>query len=130
METVSRVSLGKKYLDALDILTTVGVFVDDGSSLEGSITRWVGAGPDVGTHTAGLAIRGSSKVGVVGARTVLGVQDNKVIALTALTTVVDLEVSGLFVETEHVVQVMADIRGVEELGNRGINVGLGWVHVW
>lgn len=117
-------------MDTSDILTTVGVFVDDGSSLEGSVTGRVGAGPDVATHAAGLAIRGGSKVGIVGARTVLGVQDNVVITPTTLATVVDLEVSGSLVETEHIVQVMTDIRCIKELGNGGINVAPWGVHVW
>jgi hypothetical protein len=75
-------------------------------------------------HAAGLAIRGSGEVGVVGARAILSVQEDVVSADTTVAVVVSLEVTGLLVEAELVQQVVVLVGGVEELGNRGVGVGL------
>lgn len=105
------------------IRTTVSILVDHDSSLKGAVAVRRRLGPDVHAHAAGLAIRRSGKVGVVGARAVLGVQDDIVISQAALPVSVVLEVTGLFGEAQGVKQIMVDIGSVEELDDRCVDVG-------
>lgn len=106
------------------ILTSVGVLVDDDTGLEGAVAVGGGLVPHVHSHAAGAAISRGSKVGVVGAGAVLGVEDDKVITSTALAVVVGLEVTGRLIESESVEQVVILVGGVVELGNGGIPVVL------
>lgn len=108
--------------ERLSQLTSVGVFVDDDALLERAVTSGGGHSPDVHPHAAVAAVSGSSKVGVVGARAILGVQDDKVIAQTTLAVVVRLEVAGNLVEAEDVQQVVVLVGSVEQLGDGGITV--------
>lgn len=100
----------------------MSVFVDDNAGLEAAVTVGSRSGPGVHAHAAGLAIGRSSKVGVVGTRAVLGVQDNEVVATAALVVVVELKVSCLLGETERVEKVVEGVGGVEELSNGGVDV--------
>ena len=101
---------------------TVGVLVDDYTGFEAAVALGGGFGPDVHPHAAGLAIRRSGEVGVVGAGAVLGVQDDHVIADTTLTVVVGLKVTGRFIEAEGVKKVMVSVRGVEQLRDGSIHI--------
>lgn len=96
--------------------------MDDDALLEGAVTSGGGHSPDVHPHAAVAAIGGSGKVGVVGARAILGIQDDKVIAQTTLAVVVGLEVAGNLVEAEEVQQVVVLVGSVEQLGDGGITV--------
>jgi hypothetical protein len=69
-----------------------------------------------------LSVRWGSEVGVVGSGAVLGVQDDGVVALATGVVVVGLEVTGGLVEAEGVEEVVVDVGGVEELGDRGVGV--------
>lgn len=103
----------------------MGVFVDDDTGLEGAIPVGGGQGPDVHAHAAVLSIGGSGEVGVVSAGAVLGVEDDEVVALAALSVVVDLEIAGRLGEAEVVQQVVVHVGRVEELGDRSVGVGRG-----
>lgn len=83
-------------------LTSVGIFVNNNASLKGTIAVWRGSIPNIHSHATRLPIWRSSKVGIIHARTILSVKDGKVIALTTLAPVVDLEVPCLLVEAEDV----------------------------
>jgi hypothetical protein len=107
------------------IRTTVGILVDHNSGLKRAVAVWCRLRPDIHAHAAGLAIRRSGKVGVVGARAVLGVQDDIIVSTTALAIGVVLEVTGFLVEAQGVKQIMVGIGCVEELDDRCIDVGRG-----
>jgi hypothetical protein len=96
--------------------------VDDNTCLEAGITVGGGSVPDVHAHARHLAIGRSGEVGVVGTRTILGVQDGLISSTAACTIVVDLKVAGGLVEAEGVKQVVVSVRGVEQLGDGGIHV--------
>lgn len=81
-------------------LTSVAVFVDDDTRLEGTVPVRGRLGPDVHSHTAVLSIGGRSEVGVVRPGAVLGVEDDEVISLATLSVVVGLEVAGRLGESE------------------------------
>ena len=100
--------------------------MDDNTSLEAGVAVGGRSVPDVHAHARLLAIRRSGEVGVVGARAILGVQDDIVGATAASTVVVDLEVTGSFVEAESVEQVVVSVRGVEQLGDGSIYVRRRW----
>lgn len=104
---------------------TVGVLVENDTGVEGAVTVGGRLSPEVHAHASVLAIRGSGKVGVVGARAVLGVQDDHVVATAALVVVVGLEVTSSLGETESVQQVVVLVGSVEELGDGSVQVGLG-----
>lgn len=74
------------------------------------------------THPGHLSIGWSGKVGVVGTRTILYVEDNSVITNTALTVVIGLEVAGLLVEAKSVEEIVICVCSVEQLGNGSINI--------
>lgn len=116
---------GEKERERRPRLTSVGVLVDDDALLERAVTSGGGHGPDVHPHAAVAAVSGSGKVGIVGARAVLGVQDDKVIAQATLAIVVRLEVAGNLVETEDVQQVVVLVGSVEQLGDGSITVVCG-----
>lgn len=100
----------------------MGVLVDDDTSVEAGVTPRGRVVPDVHAHAGHLAIGGSGEVGVVGARAVLGVKDDIVIAAATCAVVVHLEVASGFVEAEGVEQVVVGVRDVEQLGDRRIHV--------
>lgn len=97
--------------------------MDDDTGVEAGVTLGSRPGPDVHAHTRLLAIRRSGKVGVVGSRAVLGVQDNIVVATATSAVVVDLEVTSSLVEAESVKQVVVGVCNVEELGDGSVYVG-------
>lgn len=77
-------------------LTSVGVLVDDNASLEAGIAVRRRLVPDVHPHTRVLAIGRCCEVGVVGSRSVLGVEDDFVVTTSARSVVVHFKVaSGL-----------------------------------
>lgn len=92
---------------------TVSVLVEDDAGLKGSVALWGGFGPHVHAHAAGLAVGRGGEVGIVGAGTVLGAEDGKVVALAAKTGVVDLEVVGGLGEAERVQQIVVHVDSVE-----------------
>jgi hypothetical protein len=100
--------------------------VDDNTCLEAGVALRSGSIPDVHAHARLLAIRRSGEVGVVGARAILGVQDDIVGATATSTVVVDLEVTGSLVEAEGVEQVVVGVRGVEQLGDGSVYVRRWW----
>ena len=99
--------------------------MDDNTSLEAGVAVGGRSVPDVHAHARLLAIRRSGEVGVVGARAILGVQDDIVGATAASTVVVDLEVTGSFVEAKGVEEVVVGVRGVEQLGDGSVYVRRG-----
>lgn len=100
----------------------MSVFVNDNTSLEAGVAVGSRSVPDVHAHARLLSIRRSGEVGVVGTRAILGVQDDIVGAKAASTVVVDLEVTGSFVEAEGVEQVVVGVRGVEQLSDGSVYV--------
>jgi hypothetical protein len=100
--------------------------VDDNTCLEAGVALRSGSIPDVHAHARLLAIGRSGEVGVVGARAILGVQDDIVGATATSTVVVDLEVTGSLVEAEGVEQVVVGVRGVEQLGDGSVYVRRWW----
>jgi hypothetical protein len=96
--------------------------VNDNTSLKAAVPVRCRLGPDIHAHARKLAIRRGGKVGVVGTRAVLGVQNDLVVAKTSCAVVVYLKVSGTLIETENVEKVVVRVRGVEQLGNGGINI--------
>lgn len=109
-------------------LTSVGVLVDNDTSIEATVTLRGRSIPEVHSHTSILTISGGGKVGVVGATSVLGVEDDLIIALTTLVVVVDLEVSSLLSETEDVQKIVVLVGSVEQLGDGSITVRSGVGH--
>lgn len=101
----------------------MGILVNHNSCLKGAVAVRRRCGPDIHAHAAGLAIRRSGKVGVVGARAVLGVQNHIVISATSLAIDIVLEVTGPLVEAQGVKQIMIGIGRVEELDDGCIDVG-------
>ena len=106
----------------LEARLPVSVFVDDNTCFEAGVAVGGRSVPDVHAHARLLALRRGGKVGIVGARTVLGVQDGLIGSTATSTVVVDLKVTGSFVEAESVEQVVVSVRGVEQLGDGGIYV--------
>lgn len=120
---------------------TVGVLVDDDVVLEVTITVGLSANrssgrvprnvvsktysepvPEVHPHLTGLAIRGSSEVGVVEPSSVLDGDLDTIVAASTLSEVVGLEVVrglGEAVEVPDVVEHVGDIEGVD---TGGVNV--------
>jgi hypothetical protein len=87
----------------------MSVFVNDDTSFKARVAVRRRPVPDVHAHARLLAIGRSGEVGVVGSRTVLGVQDDIVGAFATCTVVVDLEVAGSLVETEDMEQVVVSV---------------------
>lgn len=77
----------------------VGVLVDNNSGIEAAVAVGGCRVPDVHAHACWLAVRRCGEVGVVLAGTILSVEVDEILTGTTCTIVVDLEVSGLFVET-------------------------------
>lgn len=100
----------------------VDVLVDNDTSLEGAVTTRSRVGPEVHPHAAILTIWGGRKISIICSAAILGVKDDKVVALTTLTVVVGLEVAGRLVEAEGVQQVVQLVGRVEELGDGGVPV--------
>jgi hypothetical protein len=109
-------------------LTSVSVLVDNDTSIEATITLRGRSIPEVHPHTSVLAISGGSKVGVVSATSILGIENDLIIALTTLVVVVDLEVSSLLGETEDVQKIVVLVGCVEQLGDGSIAVRSGVGH--
>jgi hypothetical protein len=120
VDTLCNVS--KCIFEWLEAHIPVGVFVDNNTSFEAGIALWGGSVPNVHAHARLLAIRRSGKVGVVGTRTILGVQNGLVGTTAACTVVVDFEVAGSLVEAKSVKQVVIRVRGVEQLRDGSIYV--------
>ena len=77
----------------------MGVLVDDNSGVEAAVAVGGCCVPDVHAHTCWLTIGRCGEVGVVLAGAILSVQVDEILTGTTSAVVVDLEVSGLFVET-------------------------------
>jgi len=101
----------------------VSVLVDDNTCLQAGIAVGGGSVPDVHAHATLLSIRRSGEVGIVSSAAVLSVQNDFVVAATAVAVVVDLEVTGSFGEAKLVEQIVVLVGDVEELSDRSINVG-------
>lgn len=105
---------------------TVGVLVDDNTSLEVTITLDAGACvPDIHAHTRARTINRGKEVGVVVTSAVLGVQLDGVVALPKTRGVDVFEVTGRFRETKDFEEIVVDVGEVEELGDGGVDVGFG-----
>lgn len=102
---------------------TVSVLVNDNAGVEAGVAVRGRPVPDVHAHAALLSIRRSGEVGIVSSTAVLSVQNDFVVAATAVAVVVDLEVTGSFGEAKLVEQVVVLVRDVEELSDRSVNVG-------
>lgn len=111
-----------RNVDLLEARLPVSVLVDDNTGFEAGVAVGGGSVPDVHAHARLLAIGRSGEVGVVGARAVLGVQDDIVGTTATSTVVVDLEVTSNLVEAEGVEQVVVGVRGVEQLGDGSVYV--------
>ena len=72
-----------------------------------------------------IRTRWGHEVGIVVTAAVLRVGNDRVILLAAASKVVLLEVAGNLVEAVAVVEIVDHVRGVEELGHRGVDVLLG-----
>jgi hypothetical protein len=100
----------------------VGVLVDYDAGVETAVAVGRARVPDVHAHHARLSIRRGSEVGIVRARPILRIQNNRIPSLASRTIVVSLEVPRRLVEAERVEEIMVHIRGVEELGDRRVDV--------
>jgi hypothetical protein len=58
----------------------VGVLVNDDAGFEAAVTLGRGSRPDEHLHATGLAVGGSGEFSVVGTFTILGVQDDEIVA--------------------------------------------------
>ena len=95
------------------LLTTVGVFVDDDTGFKAAITVGTSSSPVVHSHAARAAIWWGGKVGIVGTRAILSIENDKIIAFTTLAMVVNLEVASFLRKSEHIVQIVYYIGRVE-----------------
>lgn len=69
---------------------TVGVLVNNHTSLKATIAVRRSLGPDVHAHTRKLTIRRRREISIVSTRPILRVQNDLVVAQATLTIVVDL----------------------------------------
>lgn len=89
------------------------VFVDDDSCLKRAVPHRRRVVPQIHAHTTWLTVRRGGEISVVDSTAVLGIQNHKVLAKTALTVVVDLEVASYFIEAEFVKKVVVAVGSVE-----------------
>lgn len=85
----------------LEVTITVGLSVDV---------------PDIHAHSTILAVGRGHKVGVIIARTILGISDNTVVTLATTTEVELLEVTRFFSETVTVEQLRQKLIGNSQCG--------------
>ena len=104
---------------------TVRQLVDDDASLEIAVAVRVRSVPEVHPAATVLAVGRRHEVGIVVTRAVLRVRDDGVVLLPTTTEVVLLEVTRDLVEAVAVVEVVHEVRRVEQLGHRRIDVLLG-----
>jgi hypothetical protein len=119
---------------------SMGVLVNYNTSLERAISPRSRRVPHVHAHTGSLAVRWRGEVGVVEATSILSVQEDEIIADTAGSVVVNLEISSyspvsvcimhmfiptlrtLLIESKIMKQIVVDVRSVEQLRDRGVGV--------
>lgn len=106
----------------VSIRTAVSVLVNNGTSFERGVASRLGLGPDIHSHTSRLAIRRGSEIGIVSARAILSIENDKIVAFTTLAVVVNLEVASFLRKSEHIVQIMYHVGRVEQLCNRCIDI--------
>ena len=91
----------------------MSILVNNGAGFERGVASWLGLGPDIHSHTPRLAIGRGSKIGIVSARAILSIENDKIIAFTTLAMVVNLEVASFLRKSEHIVQIVYYIGRVE-----------------
>ena len=99
--------------------------MDDDTGFKAAITVGTSSSPVVHSHAARAAIWWGGKVGIVGTRAILSIDNGEIVAFTTLVAVVDLEVTSSLVEAKGVEKVMVSVGSVEELSNGEVLVG-GW----
>jgi hypothetical protein len=100
----------------------MGVLVDDDSGVKARVSPGGAISPKVHPHSARRAICRCGKVGIVSAAAILRVQDDEIVATTALAIVVDLKVSSSLVETQKVQEIVILVGCVKQLRDGGITV--------
>lgn len=98
------------------------VLVDDDSGIKARVSSGGAISPEVHPHSARRAVCRSGKVGIVSTAAILRVQDDEIVATTALAIVVDLKVSSSLVETQKVQEIVILVGRVKQLRDRGITV--------
>lgn len=109
----------------------MGELVDDDTSFKRAVSPRRSVRPDVHSHSGVASVNRGSKVGVVsstavsidgissnsysGSYSLLCVEDNTIVALTALSVVVYFEVTSRLRESEGVQKVMVRVGSVEKL---------------
>ncbi len=106
------------------LLTAVGVFVDDDTSLKGAVPVRGAVGPEEHLHPRVTTIYRGRESRVVHSGPVLGVKNDAIVTPTTLAVVVDLEVTRNLGEAKGVQEVMVYVGRVEKLRNRRVLVGL------
>lgn len=96
---------------------SVCVLVDDNTSFKRAIPDGGTPVPNVHSHAGSLTVRRSGEVSIVEARSILGIQVNKIVTNTTRAVVVNLKVACSLVETQVVKEIVVFVRCVEQLGN-------------
>lgn len=91
--------------------------MNDHTGIEAGVAVRGGSVPNVHAHARLLTIGRRGEVGIVGTRAVLGVKDDLVVAATAGTVIVHLEVASSLVEPKNVKQVVVSVGNVEQLSD-------------
>jgi hypothetical protein len=120
--------LAQELINRIRKLTSVGVLVNNDTSIEATVSLRGRSVPEVHPHASILTISRRSKVGVVSATSILSVKDHHIVTLTTLVVVVDLEVSSLLSETEDIQKIVVLVGSVEQLGDGSIAVRGGVGH--
>ena len=99
------------------------MFVEDHRAVQVAVAIGSGIDKDVHLHSPRLAVRRRGKVGVVKPAAVLGVGLDGVIAETAATKVVILEIAGGFREAQFVKPIVIKITPIEQLHHGSVRIG-------
>src|SRR5262245_37201302 len=105
----------------MSILVQDHITVERGVAVIIQISR--SASEDEHLHARALSFGRRRKVGVVGPRSILRFCSDRIIAGSATSEVVRLEVACRFGEPEPVREIMNDVVEIEEIGHRGRSLG-------
>ena len=98
---------------------TVTVFVHDNTGVQITRSRGICGGPNVHLHARPLTVGRREHVGIVGAAAIERFGTKIIVAETAPTVVVDLKVARRLGEAVTILNIMDDIRPVEQVRYRG-----------